>query len=67
MDLSAVVGTAYCKDDLYRPKDEGRSLHDESAYFFRNIFKLPQNVPSSVLPTVDVIFSYEIYVTIYQY
>ena len=35
--------TPFTADDLYRPSSEGRSLHDQAAYFYRKVFKIPHN------------------------
>ena len=37
------------KDDMYRPADEGRSLHDEIKVFIKEAFKMGD--PSRVKPT----------------
>ena len=30
----------YTRDDLYRPADEGRSLHDDASRFYRDVMGL---------------------------
>ena len=52
----------YTSDDLYRPLDEGRSLHDDVSYFYRTIMKLDTPVTNSPIVTevIKAIESYEV-------
>ena len=40
----------YTRDDLYRPADEGRSLHDDASRFYRDVMGLETPVMKSSQP-----------------
>ena len=45
----------YVADDLYRESSEGRSLHDDSNVFYRNVMGLTTPIPSTEQPCVSQI------------
>ena len=45
----------YKEDDLYRPADEGRSLHDDSRAYYQEVMKLKTPITIDNLPDLAAI------------
>ena len=54
-NLRSFVPSPFVEDDMWRPADEGRSLHDEISMFYREVLQMSTPVGVKDLPDVDVV------------